>query len=242
MSVQHRSVRCANCNQLVSEPIPPTCPRCGRETWAVAVGFAEAIKLREEFTVTGVNPQGQIGAERIHRQDEHTNASLTADAGTPTRIEVQRPKRVGGFEEEQSAAEALARAINTSKNSNYRVEKKELEDSDYADRVLVSAHDQPSGMNVQIRHLDPGMIASLGKTKEFVGTRSCAEIADHLRQAIDEKAKVDPGIKTKTILLLIAPAPLGQITKQELRQHQFDRSGFLEIWVAPFREAAFPLC
>lgn len=93
--------------------------------------------------------------------------------------------------------------------TDYRVEPKTKEDSDYADRVLVSDCSSPTRINIQIRHLDADIIAEVGRHRAFDGDRTPARIVAHIRDAINDKAQVDPGIKTATILQLIVPAPLG---------------------------------
>jgi hypothetical protein len=112
------------------------------------------------------------------------------------------------------------------------------EDSDYPDRVLISAVDVPSEVYIQIRNLDTAVIRSLGITRGFAGTRSQDDIDRSIREAVAEKANVDAALKGKTVLLLMLPGVQGKMVKRELQRRKYDRRGFREIWVAPFRESA----
>lgn len=73
------------------------------------------------------------------------------------------------------------------------------------------------------------------------GVRTAEDIVASTCNAIDDKANVDPRIKEKTILQLIAPAPLGMEIRQTVEKNLFDFKGFKEVWVSPFHEEPFPL-
>ena len=71
------------------------------------------LNVYDELGVTATNKDGDIVAERIQKTDLNTEASLTADAGSPSRMSVGRNERVDGFQEEGEAANALVQFYNS---------------------------------------------------------------------------------------------------------------------------------
>ena len=201
----------------------------------------DTLTLRDELAATVTNKQGQIAAERIQKTDLNTRATLAADFGTPAMISVDRNEQVGGFEEERAAAEALVNSYNKGRNTSYEVEPKLEEDHNYADRVFVSLNDEPCRINIQMRHLDTEIIAGVGKHGTFKGNLAATDVVASIRDAIDDKAKVDPKLKAESILQLIVPAPFGTGIKKTIEGNIFDCKGFREIWISPFHEDSFPL-
>lgn len=202
--------------------------------------FEECIGVSDgELDVTARDSGGNIKAERVSRDFGNVRADLATDAGQPSQISSSRSKRISGFEEEGAAANALARAFNGKYHTSYHVKEKTEEDSGYEDRILVPAADNPTRIPVQIRHLDTEVIASIGKTGEFRGTREVAEISDSIDKAIQSKVQVDAGIKSSTILLLQIPAPLGKMLRREIQRNSFELRGFKAVWISPFQEECF---
>ena len=152
-----------------------------------------------------------------------------------------RSRRVEGFDEEGVVAKALATARNTKRGTRYIVQAKEKEDSDYADRVLISATDDPKKIDVQIRHFDTDVIAQLNKEGQFAGARGSVDLAEGITKAIVSKARIDVGTKSRAILLLQIPSAIGQMARKQLQRMSFDLKGFKEVWVSPFREEPFEL-
>jgi hypothetical protein len=236
---------CENCGntlrRLGTDP-PAVCPRCGHNRWNVQIEFTEEVPPPlEEFEGTATNSRGAVVAERIEKTDGITNASLAADAGKAARLDVERKERVKGFVDEGHAVDSLVKGFNKANGTHYGVEEKTKEDSDYADRVFASSTDEPARINVQVRNLDAGIIGALGRQGKFGGNRTPSELTALVCEAIAEKAKVDPAIKPKTILLLTVPAALGQLLRQDLAQQRFDFMGFKAIWLSTFHEDAFAL-
>lgn len=235
---------CVNCGHSVqrcrTDDVKP-CPKCGGERWSVTRNAEDKLTVYDELGAAVTNKQGELVAERIQKTDLNTSANLSADAGKPSKISVERKDRVGGFEEEGAAAEALANSYNKERKTSYRIEQKTKEDGDYADRVFTSSDDDPERLNVQIRHLDTEIIAGVGKQGAFDGDRTAADVAASIRGAIDDKANVDPKVKAETILQLMVPAPLGKGIRRAIEDSVFDRKGFKEIWISPFHEESFPL-
>jgi hypothetical protein len=232
---------CKSCGSVIAttQTTPSNgCARCGQRGRNIAVAFSDTNSGRDELELIALNKKGDISAERISKQDSNTSASAAADAGQPMKINVMRQARVHGFDEESIAVKSLIAPFNARNASRYTVREKKEEDSDYADRELISDHDQPS-INVQVRHLDEMMIAGLGKTTRFDGLRSPAEFVDSIEKAIKVKASIDPVLRKQTVLLLIVPAALGQMMKRDLQLIRFDSRGFREVWIASFREPAF---
>ena len=194
-----------------------------------------------EFEATAVHANGEVFAQRLEKTDGVTTASLNADADSPSTLAVERTRRIKNFEDEGRVVASLAQAFNALYGTSYTVEEKPLEDSDYEDRVLLSGLDKPSSIIVQVRNLDEEMIAGLGKKRMFRGARTGDDLVAHIDAAIADKASVDAGLKSRTILLLWLPAPIGQLAKQAVQQHAFDRRGFREIWISPFHEDCFRL-
>jgi hypothetical protein len=236
---------CENCGNDVRRigTDPPTeCPCCGHTGWQVFIEVTEEVPPPlEEFEGTAINPQGVVVAERVEKTDGITKASLAADAGEPARIAVERKKRIRGFVDEGRAVDSLVAGFNKANGTHYVVEEKTEEDSDYADRVLVSSTDAPARINVQVRNLDAGIIAALGRQGKFDGNRTPGELIDLVCEAITVKAQVDPAIKPKTILLLAVPAAFGQVMRQDLAQQEFDFQGFRAVWLSTIHEDALPL-
>lgn len=195
----------------------------------------------DEFEMTATDKERGIVAERIAKKDKNTSANLATDAGHPSQITVARKRRVKGFVEEGQAVIGLAQAYNSLRGTHYCVEPKAQEDYGYADRVLLSVNDQPRRVNVQVRNLDTGIIADIGRQDQFHGHRAPNDLITLVREAIDDKARVDAATKGQTILLLIIPTPLGQIIRREVEKEPFDFGGFLDVWIAPFHEEPFAL-
>jgi hypothetical protein len=207
------------------------------------VGTEDKLTMLEEFDGTASDRHGVIMAERISRTDGNTSSTLAVDLAQPAQIVSVRERRVEGFDEEGVVAEALAKARNAKRGTQYTVQEKEGEDSDYADRVLISNADEPKEIEVQIRHFDTEVIAEIspkkGKPGEFKGQRDANDLAEDIETAITKKATVDVGTKAKAILLLQIPAAIGKLARKQLQRKAFDRKGFKEVWVAPFHEEAF---
>jgi hypothetical protein len=236
--------KCQNCGCTVgrsSTDPQEDCPQCGKRCCTINIEFEEQLQLFDEFAITATNQKGGIVAERSEKADGVTSARLSADDGTPSKISVQRSQRVRGFADEGSAVESLVKAFNVLKGTQYAVEEKTKEDSDFADRILVSEHDKPATINVQVRNLDTEIIAGLGKHGAFDGDRTTDDLITHIDDAIADKANIDRALKERTILLLAIPAAIGQKAKQELQEHGFEIKGFWEVWVSPFHEDCFRL-
>lgn len=201
----------------------------------------DKVTVYDEFSATATNEEGDIVAERIKKTDLNTSSNLTADLGKPSKISVERKERIRGFEEEDAAAQALRTSYNKLRKTNYQIEEKTEEDSDYADRVFTSQTDDPDRINIQIRHLDTKIIETIGKQGTVDAHRTAQEVITSIRDAIDVKANVDPRLKPKTILQLMLPAPLGKAIRQTIDATTLDCRGFKEIWISPFHEESFPL-
>jgi hypothetical protein len=216
------------------------CVNCGAKQFHAIIEFVEnSLEIRDEVEAEVINRTGELVAERIQRGDGNTEASLATDRGQPSILSATRKERVDGFEEEGVAAAALAKAYNARKSTSYSVGPKPEEDSDYVDRYLDSKTDEPKEMSVQIRHLDTDVIARLGKKGEFDVKRTTGDLAESINKAIAAKAKVDPNLKPKTILLLQLPVMLGKLFREELQKANFDLKGFKGVWIAPFRDECF---
>lgn len=242
---EFHSFKCENCGHTVQHTGPNAvapCPQCDGERWKITIKVEDTIPVYDEFDATATNKEGDIVAERIQKTDLNTSANLTTDAGQPSKVAVERKSRVDGFEEEGVAAEALAKCYNKARGTDYIVEKKAGEDSDYADRFFLSESDNPSRINIQIRHLDSEIIARIGRDGEFDGDRTPADVIASIRHAIEDKANVDPAVKAQTILQLMVPAALGACIRQAVHSDTFDHKGFKEIWISTFHEDSFPLC
>jgi hypothetical protein len=236
---------CRNCGysyQPCKNDNVKSCPQCGGECWDGSLQVSGGAYT--ELEVTALNNQGQIEGKRIKKTDLNTSANLSADLGNPSKISIVRKKRldrVGKFEEEGAAAEALVDSFNKKHGTHYEVEKKCKEDSDYIDRAFVSKNDKRDRIYVQIRHLDTQIVAEVQKGLTFDGERTAADIILSIRDAIDAKADVDREIKPKTILQLMLLAPLGMGIRQAIEESRFDFKGFKEVWISPFHEESFPL-
>jgi hypothetical protein len=62
-----------------------------------------------------------------------------------------------------------------------------------------------------------------------------------VNQSILSKSLIDAATKVRAILLLQIPATLGRMARTHLQQMSFDLRGFMEVWVASFREKAFEI-
>jgi hypothetical protein len=215
--------------------MPPGGPTGGGHSSAAVVEFIG------EFAATAVHANGEVFAERMEKTDGNTSACLAADAGRPTIVSVQRTKGVTNFDDEGIVVGSLAIAYNAFRGTADAVEEKPREDNEYPDRVLVSHHDDPARLIVQVRNLDDEMIGGLGRDRHFNASQTIDERIAKIDAAISDKAKLDRGVKSKTILLLWLPSPIGQMTKQLIQQHVFDLRGFKAIWISPFHEKCFPL-
>lgn len=194
-----------------------------------------------QLDVTAKDSAGVIQAESISRDFGTVRANVGTNLGQPSKFASSRRQRISGFVEEGIAAAALAKDFNSAHGTQYRVKEKVAEDSDYEDRILVSAVDSPERILVQIRHLDEEIISSLGKTGEFAGTRNVFELAAKINKSINEKSRVDSAIKSQTILLLQIPSPIGKILRREIQRSSFDLRGFRAVWISPFQEECFPV-
>lgn len=235
--------KCAKCGYTVQHrdnDVTP-CPECGGENWDITMNIQDTLTVADELDVTATNDQSDILAERIKKTDLNTSANFTSDLGKPSKISVQRKTRIDGFEEEGTAADAMVNCYNKLRKTSYQVAEKPGEDSDYADRVLISESDKPVRINVQIRHLDPAIIADLGRQGAVDADRTAPDMVTLIICAIEDKANIDPRLKEETILQLILPTPLGKAIRQTIDENKFDRRGFKEIWISPFREESFPL-
>ena len=216
------------------------CPNCGGLTRTIDVEMTDHIQIRDEFECCSLRGDA-VEAERISKTDGNTDATLSANAGHPVQISLVRRERQRNMEAEGEAAASLANAYNKRSATDYAVQTKSEEDSDYPDRVLVSASGSHPQIIVQIRNLDDQMIATVGKTRKFDGSRNEAALRSAIATAIDAKAQVDARLKAQTLLLLMLPSPLGQLTRDMLLLAPFDICGFRGVWIAPFRESAFEL-
>jgi hypothetical protein len=221
------------------------CPVCSSPKKLINASVGAQIELRDELDGTASNRQGLITAERISRTDGNTSATLAADLDQPAQIMTVRERRIEGFDEEGVVAEDLAKARNAKRRTRYMVKPKDEEDSGYADRELVSSVDEPKLIEVQMRHFDTEIVARINPRKnsekpgEFKGKRDVDDLAEGVEKAIAAKAKVDPVTKAKAILLVLTPATIGKMARKELQRRSFDLKGFMEVWVAPFREEVF---
>ncbi len=215
------------------------CPTCGEKQFRVLVELVDRLELRDELDAVGTNREGEMTLERLTRTDGNIEASLASDRGKPATLSATRKERVDGFEEEETAAQALAKAFNTRHGTRYAVQPKKKDDYDYPDRILGSSGDEPKLVIVQIRHLDTDVIAKLGKADKFDVNRTSGDLIASIIKAIAVKAKVDPKVKPKTLLLLQIPAPLGKLVRKEIQRWSFDLKGFKGVWIAPFREESF---
>ena len=235
--------KCVNCGYSVErrDNDVTACPKCGGERWKIAMHLQDTLTMYDESGATTTNAEGDIVAERIQKTDLNTSANLTADRGKPSKISVERKRRVPGFEEEGAAAEVLVNSYNKLRKTSYHVDQKTAEDSDYPDRILRSENDKPAYINIQIRHLDTKIIAGIGKQGVVDADRTATDFVTLISGAIDDKANIDPQLKAKTILQLMLPAPLGEAIKQTIDENEFGCKGFKEIWISPFHEESFPL-
>jgi hypothetical protein len=203
--------------------------------------ITETVTLTDGHDADFTSRDGRLAAVRTQKADSNNTAELSMDTGCSAYISATRLRRVDKFEAERGPVESLVKALNTDHATHYATKEKLKEDNDYADRVLMSAHDQPNEVIVQVCNLDPEIIAGLNRDGVFRGTRELDELAKLVRKAIGDKALVDPELKTKTILLLAVPVPLGKLVRQSLTQQECDTQGFREVWVSPFHEEAFHL-
>jgi DNA-directed RNA polymerase subunit RPC12/RpoP len=243
MSGESIEYTCSDCGKpdardMQSGALP--CLHCGKKSKRVVLTFTEdKIDIREEIDGEFINRDGELVGERLQRGDGNVEASLATDRGQPTILSAWRKERISGFDEEGPSAEALAKAYNAQKGTNYTVRPKPREDGDYVDRYLDSKNDEPKELSIQIRHLDTEIIAQLGKKDEFDVKRTVGDLAESINKAIDAKANVDPKLKLKTILLLQLPVMLGKLVREELQGATFELKGFKGAWLAPFREECF---
>lgn len=238
--VQFTCMECGkpDCRDMRGGALP--CLHCGKKSYRVVIAFADNfLDIRDELDAEATDLDGELAAERLSRGDGNLEASLASDRGKPAVLSVTRKERVDGFQDEGTAAQALARAYNARNGTQYTVMGKETDDYDYADRVLESKNGKPELMLVQIRHLDTDVIARLGKKGEFDVNRTASDLIESINIAIGAKSKVDPRIKPKTLLLLQIPVMLGKLVRRELQRWTFDLKGFRGVWIAPFRDDCF---
>src|SRR4051794_4101301 len=100
------TIVCGDCGTVLVQSAD-TCPDdlgncevCGSPKKSLSIEIVDTVEIREEFDATGMNPGGDIPAERISRTDGNTTAELAADQGRPAEILAVRPNRVAGFDEE----------------------------------------------------------------------------------------------------------------------------------------------
>ncbi len=203
--------------------------------------LSETVGVSDETDGKLANEKGDIFSERIKKTDRNTTSEMSSDLTEPAEIKVSRENRVDGFEEEGVVAVGFIKSYNSAHGSNYKIGEKTSEDNDYADRVMISENDSPENLNIQIRHLDDVIIEHLGKNNQFEGQRNSGDVIKAIRDAIESKAKIDPVLKTKTILQLILPTPLGEMIRQDIENDTFDSKGFREVWVSPFHEDSFQI-
>lgn len=232
---------CSKCNEPWDEE-RTSCSKCGFLVPAIKLNFEECIGVTDgTFDVMASDLNGRTVAERAHRESGSTSSSIATDLGEPSIIHSKRTKREPGFSEEGVAATALAKAFNSKHGTQYRVEDKLEEDSDYQDRVLVSPVDKPTQIFVQVRHFDDELIASLGRIGEFQGIRNSADFAERIDRSIEKKSMVDPALKSRTTLLLQSPAPIGKMVRREIQRMTFDLRGFRGVWISALGEECFEL-
>ena len=118
---------------------------------------------------------------------------------------------------------------------------KRVEDSDYADRLLNSDFDEPKQILVQVTHFEKRFVGELRRSGQARSERDVPALFQDIRESIMKKATVQPSIKHRTLLLLITPAPLGNLLKAEAEKEEFDNLGFHEIWISAWHEEPFPL-
>src|SRR5207237_9436731 len=76
-----------------------SCPQCGNESWTKSVAVQDSLRVYEELGLAARDKVGEIVAERIQKTELNTSANLSADRDNPSRICVDRKRRVAGFEE-----------------------------------------------------------------------------------------------------------------------------------------------
>jgi Protein of unknown function (DUF2934) len=217
------------------------CPQCTKPKEPLKIRIEDKIKIGEEFDLIGRDPKDLVTGERIRRSDGNTSASAAMDAGGPLRVSTERETKVSGFEEEGIVADVFAKSFNNRNGTDYTIESKATEDSDYADRVLISASATLQRIQIQIRHLDDEARADLGKNEAFSGRRTGEDLRTKISNAIQKKSLIDAKTKANAILLLQVLYPLTRLARDELQMTYFDLKGFRDVWIAPFREDSFPI-
>lgn len=137
---------CLNCHhhvQRIGNNPPSMCDICGAQKWTIIINLEDWIRPYDELEGIAQNKQGEILSERIYKTDLNINASLTADKGQPSKISISQKQHVTNLEEEGRAAQLLVEEYNALRKTKYAVEEKTAEDSECADRVLVSVQDKP---------------------------------------------------------------------------------------------------
>ena len=236
------TTKCGKCDYVYAEDIhqnsPLVCPKCGSKD--ITMIHKDVYRISDEVYGTSKDSEGNISGERINITDLNTNAVIATDCGQPTRLNINRERRVDGFVEEGNYTKSFVNAYNKFNNTKYKIRDKEFEDSDYADRIIFSGNEN---INVQIRHFDDEIVSEIGRKKQFTGQRLLQNFANSIKNAIEKKSLIDPELKKNTILLLIIPSPLGELRRQDILTEEFDFRGFKDVWIAPFgiREEPFGL-
>ena len=235
---------CSDCGHNYTNPPGrgDTCPKCGSRMKHTLFEITSQVpRPIDEMTGAAKDTSGKVVAERLVLDDGKTQSSTAVDHGEPIKVTANRKERVSGFDDETETVRGFIQRYNVMYGSDYAVAPKIAEDGEYVDRWLVSESDPENRLPVQVRNLDTKLIAELGRVGRFSGERFLSEIRDMAQDAIDEKSRVDSGIRARTILLLTLPVGIGSILRSQLAAESFNGRGFLDVWICPFHDESFAL-
>jgi len=235
-----KKVYCKKCNFEFINTNKKICPKCGCINKVFVVSIEDHIKISDELDATVHDSQKNIKYEHINRNDSNISASISSDKNIMG-LSIESKKRIDNFAEESDHTVSFVNIFNKINDSSYEIIEKVTEDYDYSDRTIKSEKDYPSKLYIQITHFDKEIIAKLGITKEFKDNRTIYQLLHNIRNAIKTKSRIDEDIKTHTILLLIIPCPIGQLSRKKIKMSKIQKFGFKEIWISPFHEVPFQI-
>lgn len=234
-------MKCSTC-QTELNPGNPVCSVCGTEN--IFKHFEELIGVSDsDRDITARNIEGELEKETRTRERGFTTTGVYSEKDKPTSYEATRSRPHDDSSDEESAAQAFAKALNSKQGSSYTVKAKDSKDKNkFPDRVLESPVAGEPSLEVEITHLDSEAIRNLQTIRTHKGTVDLIEFHERICHAIRKKSiKYSVGTKAATYLLLEIPISLGVMLRHSIQRLSFDLCGFKEIWICPLGEDSFQL-
>ncbi len=228
-------MKCAQCELPLGEIQPPEpCPRCGSSARVLEVQCKEALLTSDDhLAVEQRRDEKTIGFSQSARGGRISTARLEGDDRFSYGLSGPSPR---GEEDSIQACRILADALNAHGES--WAEPVPKYDADVDCEIPDRSGTKKLLVQVSRAVHDEKLWETLGATGQVERLAAAADLASHLKSAIEAKArKMPPGPRKEIVLALDAtrlPALAFHASRDEFRQ-QFGRwatrVGFREIWV-----------